>query len=93
MLVVPCPWCGERNELEFVYGGESHIPFPSDPETVTDEEWGAFVFVRSNPVGEFRERWVHVHGCRRWFNVIRDTSTHEITGSYPMGVAGPGPPS
>ncbi len=44
-------------------------------------------------MGEFRERWVHVHGCRRWFNVVRDTSTHEIAGSYPMGTAGPELPS
>jgi len=25
------------------------------------------------------ERWVHTAGCRRWFNVVRDTVTHEIT--------------
>jgi heterotetrameric sarcosine oxidase delta subunit len=25
------------------------------------------------------ERWVHTAGCRRWFTLVRDTVTHEIT--------------
>jgi heterotetrameric sarcosine oxidase delta subunit len=25
------------------------------------------------------ERWVHTAGCRRWFNLVRDTVTHTIT--------------
>jgi heterotetrameric sarcosine oxidase delta subunit len=25
------------------------------------------------------ERWVHTAGCRRWFNLVRDTVTHHIT--------------
>jgi sarcosine oxidase, subunit delta len=25
------------------------------------------------------ERWVHTAGCRRWFKLVRDTVTHEIT--------------
>ena len=32
-----------------------------------------------------RERWVHSLGCRRWFNVARDTVTHEIRAVYRMG--------
>jgi heterotetrameric sarcosine oxidase delta subunit len=31
------------------------------------------------------ERWVHSYGCRQWFNVARDTVTHEITEVYKMG--------
>ena len=33
----------------------------------------------------FRERWFHAHGCRRWFNVARDSVTHEIKSVYKMG--------
>ena len=29
--------------------------------------------------GLFAERWVHTHGCRQWFHVLRDTLTHEIS--------------
>ncbi len=26
----------------------------------------------------FVERWYHVHGCRRWFHLVRDTATNEL---------------
>ena len=78
MLLIPCPWCGERQEDEFSYGGQAGLPYPDDPEALTDEEWAAFLFVRANPKGPFRERWVHTHGCRRWFDVTRDTVTNEV---------------
>jgi sarcosine oxidase, subunit delta len=78
MLQIPCPWCGERDEIEFSYGGQAGVPYPADPGALTDEEWGRFLFVRDNPKGAFEERWVHTLGCRRWFEVTRDTVTHEI---------------
>ena len=31
------------------------------------------------------ERWVHTAGCRRWFNVVRDTVTDRIDAVYRMG--------
>ena len=34
---------------------------------------GLAVFVRDNPMGEHREYWQHVHGCRQWLFVVRDT--------------------
>jgi heterotetrameric sarcosine oxidase delta subunit len=78
MLLVRCPWCGDRDEIEFSYGGQAHVPYPRDPAALSDEEWGRFLFVRDNPKGRFAERWVHTHGCRRWFDVVRDTVTHEF---------------
>jgi sarcosine oxidase delta subunit len=30
------------------------------------------------------ERWLHSRGCRRWFNVLRNTITNEITEIYPI---------
>ena len=78
MLSLPCPWCGERDELEFSYGGEAGVAYPADPSALTDEEWAGWLFVRGNPKGRFAERWVHTHGCRRWFELVRDTITHEI---------------
>jgi sarcosine oxidase subunit alpha/sarcosine oxidase subunit delta len=78
MLLVPCPWCGERDEIEFSYGGEAGVAYPSDPAALTDEEWARFVFFRENPKGRFVERWVHTHGCRRFFELVRDTATNEF---------------
>ena len=85
MLLIACPWCGERDETEFHYGGQAHVAYPADPAALTDAEWGAYLFVRANPKGDFAERWVHTAGCRRWFNVIRHTVTHDISAVYPAG--------
>jgi heterotetrameric sarcosine oxidase delta subunit len=41
--------------------------------------------VRDNPKGEWAERWSHSGGCRRWFNLIRDTATHKVLESYEAG--------
>ncbi len=42
-----------------------------------------------NPKGMLYERWLHEYGCGRWFNVARDTVTHEVRAVYRMGDARP----
>ena len=54
------------------------------PSALSDDAWAAYLFMRSNPKGVHAERWRHVHGCGRWFNIVRDTVTHEILGAYRM---------
>ena len=81
MMLIPCPWCGPRNETEFHYGGQAGVPYPAEPAepaALTDAGWGRYLFVRANPKGGFHERWCHSAGCRRWFSLVRDTVTHEI---------------
>jgi heterotetrameric sarcosine oxidase delta subunit len=85
MLLIRCPWCGERDEVEFSYGGQAHVAYPAAPDALSDAEWADYVFIRDNPRGEFAERWVHSAGCRRWFNAIRHTVTHEILAVYRVG--------
>ena len=85
MLLIACPYCGERAEAEFADGGEAHIARPADPAALGDAEWADYLFMRSNTKGLFLERWVHSHGCRRWFNVARDTLSYEILAVYEMG--------
>ncbi|MFF4573958.1 sarcosine oxidase subunit delta family protein [Streptomyces sp. NPDC001410] len=85
MLLIPCPWCGPRDEAEFHYGGQAHVPYPEDPAALTDEEWARYLFFRDNPKGPFAERWSHAAGCRRWFNAVRDTATNEILAVYRSG--------
>lgn len=85
MLLIDCPWCGERDETEFSCGGEAHIARPPDPGEISDKAWADYVFLRTNPKGVHRERWFHIHGCRRWFNVARHTVTHEILAIYEIG--------
>lgn len=85
MLLIECPDCGPRDETEYAYGGEAHVPYPEDPSRLSDREWAEYLFYRSNPKGLLAERWVHAVGCRRWFNVVRDTATYEIRAVYRIG--------
>jgi sarcosine oxidase subunit delta len=85
MLLIPCPWCGPRDEAEFHYGGEAHIARPADPGALDDAAWAEYLFMRDNPKGPLAERWVHNAGCRRWFNLVRDTATHRILAVYKIG--------
>jgi len=64
---------------------EKHL----EDHALSDEEWARYLFVRDNPKGPFSERWVHSAGCRRWFNVRRDTATHRVLGSYRIGEPAP----
>jgi heterotetrameric sarcosine oxidase delta subunit len=85
MLLIPCPYCGEREETEFSFGDEAHIDRPAKPEELSDEEWAQYVFMHTNPKGVHFERWVHTAGCRKWFNVVRDTVSYKILAVYEMG--------
>ena len=89
MLLIDCPHCGPRAELEFSYGHEAHIERPKQPDALSDAEWADYLFLRDNPKGLILERWVHSHGCRRWFNVARDTVSYRILAVYPMGAEPP----
>ncbi len=87
MLRIPCPYCGTRDESEFRFGGESHVERPG--LEVSDAEWADYLFNRNNPKGLHYERWCHTYGCGQWFNVVRDTLTHEIYAVYRMGEVKP----
>ncbi|WP_029353295.1 sarcosine oxidase subunit delta [Bosea sp. 117] len=85
MLIINCPWCGDRPEIEFRYGGEAHIARPADPATLSDEEWAEFLYNRTNPKGRHAERWRHIHGCGRFFNAVRDTVSDFFVATYKPG--------
>ena len=89
MLLIACPSCGERPEIEFTYGGEAHIARPADPSAMSDEEWGAFLYARTNPKGTLAERWRHTNGCGRFFNAVRDTVSDFFVTTYKSGEARP----
>lgn len=78
MLLIPCPHCGDRAEVEFAYGGDAGVRYPEHPDRLDDEQWARFLHVRANPRGPLRERWFHAAGCRRWITLVRDTATQEI---------------
>ena len=90
MLLIPCPYCREaRAEVEFDYAGEAHVARPA-PGAASEREWGEYLHLRANPRGPHREMWYHAAGCRRYFNVLRDTVSYEILECYPIGASGGG---
>jgi heterotetrameric sarcosine oxidase delta subunit len=77
MLLIPCPWCGPRDEPEFSYGGEPAVrPVPA--AEVSDAAWSDYLQFRGNDKGPHREVWCHSGGCGQWFMMQRDTVTHAI---------------
>ena len=85
MQLIHCPWCGPREETEFHYGGQAQVTYPANPAALSDREWAQYVFFRDNTKGAWAERWSHSAGCRRWFNLLRDTATHRILAVYKIG--------
>jgi heterotetrameric sarcosine oxidase delta subunit len=90
MLLIPCPWCGPRSQVEFTYGGDATVQRPAND--APEAAWFDYVYVRDNPCGPHDELWLHGAGCRRWFQVRRDTRTHEILASARLDETLPGPP-
>lgn len=78
MLLIPCPWCGDRSESEFHCGGELKAPRPEDPAAMSVADWTGYLTLRDNPRGPMTEVWWHARGCGAWFALRRDTATHEI---------------
>jgi len=58
---------------------------PKQPTELSDDQWAQYLFMRKNIKGVQFERWNHAHGCRKWFNMIRDTSNDKIHAVYKMG--------
>lgn len=76
-----CPLNGPRNISEFVWGGEvKAMPDGS----VSDRDWGAYVFLENNSAGIVREWWCHVP-TSFWFIAERNTVTDEVVRTYPAG--------
>mgnify|MGYP001482927625 CR=1 FL=1 len=92
MLLIHCPYCEEeRPELEFRLAGEAHIARPTDWNSVSDEEFEAFFFMRQNRKGVVFERWRHIHGCGRFFNAARHSVSDKFICTYRAGQPRPEP--
>ena len=91
MLLISCPYCGERPEIEFRHAGEAHIARPSDPMRLNDQEWAEYLYIRSNCKGIRYERWCHVHGCGRFFNAVRHSMSDKFSATYRIGEPRPEP--
>jgi len=89
VLLIDCPYCGERPEPEFTYGGQAHLARPAQPADVSTESWTDYLYRRDNTRGVHAERWRHTHGCGRFFNALRDTTSDHFLATYKVGEAPP----
>ncbi len=64
---------------------------PAATETLADQEVAERLYFRTNPKGVHAERWRHVHGCGKFFNAVRDTTTDFFETTYPAGAPRPAP--
>ena len=76
MLLLPCPWCGPRDAVEFDYTGEGRAR--PDPRTTNAVQWRDYLYTRRNVAGWTTEGWYHRMGCRRHVLIERDTTTNEV---------------
>jgi len=75
MIRISCPHCGLRDHTEFTFLGDGSVSRPDGDDAA---EWSSYLFYRANSRGRNDEFWQHVHGCRSWLVVSRDTATHKI---------------
>ena len=45
--------------------------------------------MRANTRGLHAERWRHAHGCGRFFNALRDTTSDHFAATYLIGTPPP----
>ena len=61
MLNIKCPYCGDRSQKEFAYGGDGTITRPKLNQEISDEEWDNFVYLRKSPRGKHIESVSYTH--------------------------------
>ena len=76
MLLIPCPYCGPRDQSEFDYGGRV-IALPGLEASA--EDWHQALHLSCDNDRRVDEHWYHGAGCERWIRVSRDLYSHEIS--------------
>lgn len=77
MQLFSCPFCGARDETEFLFAAEAGKIRPEPAPEVSAEDWSNYLHRVSNPRGETREIWVH-QTCGEYLLMERDTVSHVV---------------
>jgi methylglutamate dehydrogenase subunit B len=86
-VIITCPYCGPRDQVEFAYQGDANRLRPH-PASTDQTAWNAYVYARANPLGDHREIWQHSGGCRMHIAIVRNTLTHVILDAKPVRPGG-----
>jgi len=65
MLLIKCPYCGERPEIEFSYGGQAHLARPATIR-ISDQDWASTLHAPQSQ-GRACRALAHLQGCARFF--------------------------
>ena len=85
MLLIPCPYCGPRPEIEFTYGGEAHIARPpTRPRSPTRHGPSSSTCAPTRRACTPSAGGT-LHGCGRFFNALRDTVSDTFLATYKIG--------
>lgn len=77
MQLFPCPFCGERDEAEFLYLGELGKVRPDTSKPISEADWAKYVHAKRNDMGVAREIWMHLP-CSEAFAMERDSTTMAV---------------
>ncbi|RIK89030.1 MAG: sarcosine oxidase subunit delta [Hyphomicrobiales bacterium] len=78
MQLFSCPFCGPRDETEFLFGAEAGKRRPEPAAEVSARAWGEHLHFAGNPKGPAREIWLHLT-CGEFFAMERDTVSHAVS--------------
>ena len=83
MQLFPCPFCGWRDEREFLFIAEAGKERPDTTQKISDEDWARYLHSILNDKGAVREVWMHLT-CGELFILERDSVTMEVIGSIAL---------
>ena len=75
MIRIECPFAANVITASSATAGMRRSPIRRSMRQLMR---GMTPFLRENICGRQSETWHHIHGCRMWLIVERDTMTHEI---------------
>jgi sarcosine oxidase, subunit delta len=80
MQLFPCPFCGDRDETEFLFLGEAGKTRPAGGRDVAGAAWADYLHRTSPRAGRETEIWRH-RPCGEVFLMERDTVSHVVDGA------------
>lgn len=83
MQLFSCPFCGPRDEKEFLFGAEAGKTRPEPAADVSAQRWAEYLYLGANLRGPTREIWQHLT-CGEFFAMERDTVTHAVSASHSL---------